>query len=70
MYARVLYYTKIISKRKFKIQNIKLSKIFLRMVHVIVVVHHCASEHNTCAMNCAHRLPDHLLWAHGSVAHM
>ena len=32
MYARVLYYTKIKSKRKFKIQNIKLSKISLPTV--------------------------------------
>ena len=32
MYARILYYTKIKSKHKFKIQNIKLSKIFLPMV--------------------------------------
>ena len=33
MYARIPYYAKIKSKRKFKIQNIKLSKISLPTVH-------------------------------------
>ena len=35
MYAYVPYYTKIKSKRKFKIRNIKLSKISLPMVYSI-----------------------------------
>ena len=34
MYAHVLHYTKIKSKRKYKIRNIKLSKIFLPTVYM------------------------------------
>ena len=33
MYAHILYYTKVKSKHKFKIRNIKLSKISLPMVN-------------------------------------
>ena len=36
MYARVPYYTKIKSKRKFKLRNIKLSKISLPMGDLVI----------------------------------
>ena len=53
MYARVPYYTKIKSKRKFKIQNIELSKIFLPTVCVTVAW--CFNTYR-CVCVC-HKLP-------------